>query len=474
MRSSLRKTLRDFLLFKAPPGSWSVSLRNAIRARWDELYGSVSKGNPLQGVRALLAYNSVVDKVRTISEDLLGRLKRPEVVPPIYGKAAKDLEDLGEGLSYSISNGLALEVICSPRVIRFLEEIGGYREHLGGQVAIIARLLSDFGATRVLVHPDRFDRRLASLYEGSEALVPLQRGETVEYMKAEEFYWDCFPEVHYILEYPSGLSFGGNPAPRANRFIAAPTTRILFHKEWEEALPTVSKQCDAFFIAGLNHMGEDFEESFQRVRQHIRTAKASNPSLTIHLEVTSVPDLRKREAILDDIMPLVDSVGVNETELADLAFLMGLPQWQEVRRNSVHQLEAMHLVRALGVKRVNMHTLGYYLALSPNPPEIVRNSLIFAALIGVARAKLGRPPLSEDLSRALEVPISSRGLEELERLSELLKLEGHDSTAFLQEGWCPEENLVAVPTKVVDDPKHTVGLGDTISGASLFSERWAE
>ncbi len=449
-------------------------MRNAIRANWEGLYGGASKGNPLQGARALLAYNSVVDKVRTIGEDLLGRLKRPEEVPPIYAKAAKDLEDLAEGLSYSISNGLALEVICSPRVIRFLEEMGGYREHLGGQVAIIARLLSDFGAARVLVHPDRFDRKLTSLYEGTAARVPLRLGEGVELRKAEEFYWDCSPEVHYILEYPGGLSFGGNPAPRANRFIAAPTTKILFHKEWEEALPTVSQQCDTFFIAGLNHMGEDFEESFQRVRQHIKTAKASNSSLIVHLEVTSVPDLRKREAILDDIMPLVDSVGVNETELADLAFLMGLPKWEQVRRNSVHQLEAMHLIRAIGVKRVNMHTLGYYLALSPNPPEAVRNSLLFAALIGVARAKLGRPPLLEDLSGALKVPLSPRGLKEMERLTKHFKLDGLDSQTLLQEGWYPEENLVAVPTKIVDDPKYTVGLGDTISGASLFSERWAE
>ncbi|MFQ5838978.1 MAG: ADP-dependent glucokinase/phosphofructokinase [Thermoplasmata archaeon] len=439
---------------------------------WERHYAAALKRNPLEGVRALLAYNSVVDKVRSVDEDLLSRLRTPKEVPPIYAKAAKDLDDLAEGLCYSISNGLALEVICSPQVIRFLEDLGGYEEHLGGQVAIVARLLSDFGAARVLVHPDRFNRRLASLYRGGRAEVPLRIGGVVKKVKAEEFYWDCEPEVHYILEYPAGLSFGDGPAPRANRFIAAPMTKVLFHREWEEALPAVSKGSDVFFIAGLNHMGEDYEESFRRVREHIRTSKASNPSLVVHLEITSVPDLRKREAIVDDIMPLVDSVGVNEAELADLAFLLGLPRWEEARRNAVYQLEAMYLIRALGVKRVNMHTLGYYLALSPNPAVEVRNSLLFAALVAVARAALGRSPRPEDLSMATEVPLAERGLKEMERLSEVLKLKGLEHRTFLQEGWCAEEGLVAVPARVVEDPRYTVGLGDTISGASIFSERW--
>jgi ADP-dependent phosphofructokinase/glucokinase len=444
----------------------------SIRRRWEEHYEAALRRNPLKGARALLAYNSVIDKVRTIDDDFLSRLRPPREVPPIFAKTAEDLEDLAEGLSYSISNGLALEVICSPRIIGFLDEQGGFEERAGGQVLIIARLLSDFGASRVLVHPDRFNWRLASLYQGSRAEVPLRMGDVVEYVKAEDFYWDCEPEVHYILEYQRGTSFGDGPAPRANRFIVAPMTRVLFHREWEAALPAVSRECDAFFIAGLNHMGEDYEESFERVRQHIRTAKAANPSLVVHVEITSVPDLRKREAIVDEILPLVDSVGVNEAELADLAFLLGLPRWEEVRRNAIYQLEALHLIRAIGLKRVNMHTLGYYMALSPNPAEEVRGSLLFAALVGAARAMLGASPRPQDLRKVRDIPVASRGLKEMERLGDLLKLKGLDRRELLQEGWCRDESLVVIPTKVVSNPKYTVGLGDTISGASLFSERW--
>ncbi len=438
---------------------------------WEKEYEAALRANPLGGVRALLAYNSVIDKVRAVDDRLLKRLRPPEEAPPIFAKTAEDLQDLAEGLCYSISNGLALEVICSPSVIHFLDELGGFEDRPGGQVVTVARLLSDFDAARVLVHPDRFSWEVASLYQGSRAEVSLQIEDKTEYVQAEEFHWECTPEVHYILEYSAGLSFGGSLSPRANRVIAAPQTKILFHGEWEGSLPFVGREVDVFFIAGLNHMGEDYEGSFDKVREHIHAVKAANQDIIVHLEITSVPDLRKREAIVDRILPLADSIGVNEAELADFAFLLGVPRWEEVRRSAARQLEALHLLRALGVKRVNMHTLGYYMTLSPNPASTVRNALLFAALIGAARANGGRP-LPQELPQASQVPLSARGLKQLGRLSSHLNLKGRDRQSFLQEGSCEEEeNLVAVPTKVVKNPVHTVGLGDVISGASLFAER---
>ncbi|MFQ5553471.1 MAG: ADP-dependent glucokinase/phosphofructokinase, partial [Thermoplasmata archaeon] len=331
-----------------------------VQRRWEEHYVAVSKRNPLRGTRALLAYNSVIDRVRVLDEAWLDGLEAPKEVPPLFAKEVENLDDLAQSLSHSISHGLALEVLCAKVVLRFLEETGGFESRPGGQVATVARLLSDFGAASVLVHPDRFNWELASLYAGTSAQVPLQMASSLEYARAEEFYWECTPEEHYILEYPEGLAFGDRPSPRANRLIAAPKTRIQFHPEWERALPEAGRASDLFFIAGLNHMGEDFDASFRRVREHIRSAKSRNPKLAVHLEMTSTPDLRKREAILDQVVPLLDSLSVNEAELADLAFLLGLPDWEAVRSDPTRQLEALHLLRALGVRRVNMHTLGYY------------------------------------------------------------------------------------------------------------------
>jgi ADP-dependent phosphofructokinase/glucokinase len=447
-------------------------LRDRVQRRWEEHYAAVSRQNPLRGTRALLAYNSVIDRVRLLDETWLARLPRPKAVPPLFAKSVEDLGDLAEGLSHSITHGLALEVLCADDVIGFLEETGGFEGRIGGQVATVARLLSNFGAARVLVHPDRFNWELASMYHNTSAQVPLRLATGVEYPPAEEFYWECAPEVHYILEYPKGLAFGNGPAPRANRLIAAPQTRIQFHPEWERALPEAGREADLFFLAGLNHMGEEFEESFRRVREHIRSAKTKNPKLAVHLEMTSTPDLRKREAILDQIIPLLDSLSVNEAELADLAFLLGLPHWESVREDPGRQLEALHLLRALGVPRVNMHTLGYYLTLSAHPVERVRRAHIFSALVATGRALRGRSPEPQDIPHSLEVPLAEQGMAAMETLAKEMGLTGRLRSALLEDGWEREEELVVVPTRMVDEPRYTVGLGDTISGAAVFGEGW--
>ncbi|MDX1534316.1 MAG: ADP-dependent glucokinase/phosphofructokinase [Thermoplasmata archaeon] len=447
-------------------------MRNHVQRAWEGHYAAVSSQNPLQGTRALLAYNSVIDRVRRLDEAWLARLPTPRGVPPLFAKEVEDLEDLTEALVHSISKGLALEVLCADAVIGFLDETGGFEGRPGGQVATVARLLSNFGAERILVHPDRFNWELASLYQGTSAQVPLRLRSGLAYPPADEFYWECEPEVHHILEYPEGLAFGDGPAPRANRLIAAPQTRIQFHPEWERALPDAGRATDLFFLAGLNHMGQDFEESFRRVREHIRSARSKKPKLAVHLEMTSTPDLRKREAILDRIVPLLDSLSVNETELADLAFLLGLPRWEAVREDPVQQLEALHLLRALGVPRVNMHTPGYYLTLSSHPVERVRRAHLFAALVAAVRARIGRTPEAREVPRGLDVPLAEHGAAAAETLGTSLGLRRQTRSELVENGWIREEELVLVPTRMVGRPRYTVGLGDTISGAAVFGEGW--
>lgn len=441
-----------------------------LRERWDAHYARAAQSNPLEGVRGLLAYNSVVDNVRVLDEAFLGRLNPPPEVPPLFAKAAQDLEDLAEALCYSISHGVALEVLCGSRVIRFLEGVGEYEPRPGGQVLTVARLLSDFGAEMVLVHPDRFNWEVASLYQGSRAQVPLVIRGRAERVPAHQFFWECEPEVHYMLEYPAGLAFGGPPSPRANRLIAAPLTRIQFHREWEQALPEAARTCDVLFLAGLNHMGEAYEEAYRRVREHIHTAKGANPALVVHLEITSMPDLRRREAVVEEIVPLVDSVGLNEAELADLAFTLGLPRWEAVREEPAQQVRALELLRALGVDRVSLHTLGHYLTLSSAPPARVRRSLLFAALLGAVRAQSGESPRPEGLSGIADVPVAAKGLKALDRVARAKGLRGEARRTLREEGWVEEEDLVMVPARLVPRPRYTVGLGDVISGAAVFGE----
>ena len=76
-------------------------MRDRVQRRWEEHYVAVSRQNPLRGARALLAYNSVIDRVRLVDQAWLARLPRPKAVPPLFAKEVDDLDDLAEGLSHS-------------------------------------------------------------------------------------------------------------------------------------------------------------------------------------------------------------------------------------------------------------------------------------------------------------------------------------------------------------------------------------
>jgi ADP-dependent phosphofructokinase/glucokinase len=435
---------------------------------WEDLYRRAAEGNPLAGTRCILAYNSVLDLVKTLDEEALGRLPLPSGPPDAFPAEPDDLRGLGECLAYAMTRGIALEVLCGDGVMKALEDLGPFEVRPGGQVVNIAILLSNFGAHRILVHPDRFDERIARLYEGVNAVVPRRGRAGLELIPARDCWWECNPEVHLILEYPKGLAHGGPPAPRANRIIAAPRTKVEFDPDFEECLPEMAKACDRAILAGLNHMGSDVGRAYGTVRRHIGTLREANPSVKIHLEFTSMQGVDRRAAALREVLPMVDSAGLNEAELAEVAQVLGLPAPDRVRGDVVAQVEALEAMRALGVRRLHLHTLGYYLCLTPNDGVGVRRALLFSALVAAARALWGRVPTPSDLGAALQVPTSPHGLSRLRTLGECL---GH-APGNPPAGIFADCGLVGIPTKVVETPKATVGMGDFISGSAFVAEEW--
>lgn len=442
---------------------------------WEELYARVGRGNPLRGCRCLLAYNSVLDLVRGVDEEFLAALPTEGLDPSTFSPEPQDLRGVAQALAYSMAHGAALELLCPPELLDRLQALGPHEVRPGGQVVTIATLLSNFSAHRVVVHPDRFDPRVAALYSGTNAVVPRPRKGGLEFIPASTYSWDCQPEVHVILEYAEGQQLPDGPqAPRANRLILAPTTPVQFHPEFEDSLAHVALACDRAILAGLNHMGHHFEESYAVVRRHIETLRSANPALRIHLEFTSMQREEKRGAVLRDLLPLVDSAGLNEVELSEAVQALGAPWYREARHDIVAQLRAIRMMQNLGVPRIHLHTLGYYLCATDNHPEACREALLFSALVAAAAALRGRVPNPRDIPEALAVPVSGHGLDRLCALGEHFTEKGLAGDAFAATGILEPEGLVLVPTKVVERPRTTVGLGDLISGAAFAVEPWKE
>lgn len=163
------------------------------------------------------------------------------------------------------------------------------------------------------------------------------------------------------------------------------------------------------------------------------------------------------------------SVGLNEVELASIMDVMGEKAMAEKFLahdpvDPVAVVEAMlKLADGTGVQRIHFHTYGYYLALTNYEGEQVRDALLFAALAAAAKAKLGDVRNIDDVAGAMDVPVNEKAQEVEDVLTGEFGLK--DGMAQL-DGY----QLAFVPTKIVEKPKSTVGIGDTISSSAFIGE----
>ncbi len=429
---------------------------------WEAIYRKVKSARPLAGCKALLAYNTVLDRVVKVDAALISKLPKPSTSR--RPRRVTNLQDFADTIAYSILSNVALEVVCEPKVFAEISKLGTYKEQIGGQVAIISNLLSKFEKPFIVIHADRFDRRATSLYKGSKALVATSSPSGPKFTPAREFIEDATPQTHYIFEYNIGTAIAAGAAIRSNRLIACPNTPIVFQKDWEEVLPSVASLVDFAFLAGLNHMGDDYVDAFYQVVEHIRFMRMGNPDITVHLELTSTQNLRKLDKILEIVVRNVDSIGLNEAELTDVMDCLGYMP----KRGPLGQVEGMLTIMALGPKRVNLHTMDYYLCKVRNTELPSRDGMVYGAIIGAAAAVRGAIPGPRDIATGMKVPVSKHGINMLKAFEQVwLDSETED---LATQGYLEGFGLAAIPTKVVAKPKGTVGLGDMISSISLAAE----
>ena len=184
-------------------------------------------------------------------------------------------------------------------------------------------------------------------------------------------------EVHLILEYRQGEAFarrgsGSKPivTPRANRFIVVrdeTNARVAGLEPMSGLL--ASKQAfggdapDIFVASGVNQLeGLDGEERATRlaaIGEFLRgiggtfpaaSGSTASTAFPIHLELASIADAAFMTRVATELLPAVDSIGLNEQELASLYEATGgqyaaKPQLRAVTKDElVRKVPAVHAV----------------------------------------------------------------------------------------------------------------------------------
>ena len=234
------------------------------------------------------------------------------------------------------------------------------RNALGGNAPVMANRLAREGCS-VLLGAKMSEEAAKQLHNGVQVA-----GNTTA---------DHHDDVHLIMEYDKGEQWGRYESPRANRFIVhSDHSNLMLESLNDFILEVVTFQPNLVVIGGLQMMDNfpfDLKIRSRKI-QELKTFLMSLPKSTlVHFEMASLVEEFFLKEIINELFPHVDSLGMNEQELANLAGLVTGKNVTTVSDVNPRVASALDDMRTLifslkeiqkgyrKISRLHIHTLAY-------------------------------------------------------------------------------------------------------------------
>ncbi len=426
-----------------------------------------------------------------LAEEVLHKLNNPprEIVT---------FSDVLAGILYCAKNGDGEEwFIRKPRITEMIKSVFGYdRLRMGGQCGIMTNVLALMNL-KVIPNVVELPPLQAEQFTKNcgEILIPRFEGGKIVFKKPlEAAREEDKVFIHWIFEFDNQFKARINheivEAPVENRFIATyddENIKLKTDPAFREGTLKVIQKVGRVILSGYHMLqkvypdGSKPEDYIRETLDLINSWRERNPEIRIHSEIgfLAEPDLRK--SVLDMVAPNVDSLGLNEDELADNLHTLGdrdgLAEIKALDAPKIY-MGARKILEKYHLPRIMVHTREFSLSLTtPNygiHPRDELYSIMFGSLFAATLAHTGNFPtiqVAEKTLKSGELKVSMRGMAEHQKLAELLENEeGYPKQKFLEEGFTDTEPSIAfVPSKLTE-PKATVGMGDTITSATLAAQ----
>lgn len=452
--------------------------------------------------RAFAAFNLNVDVVARVTPTAVERLMRetPDLdwdqVRSIDVDALRSVrtrEEFVAVLRHGFRTGKsALLVRETEEFVPWWRQIFTDRtESMGGQAGIIANQMAALGAASVVYSPLLSPRQASFFLDG--VTWPVGEGDGVRYVPAQAAGRPAdLTREPWVFEYKKGETFsfpdGAITTPRANRAII--TTAVQgperrFHADIHRWLPQLGADLDVAFLAGYHQCG-DRPDDLDAVRRYIDESRqdlerltSRNPALKLHVEYVPAKVREVETEIYRTLGRAIHSFGINETEMRAVMRRFGRDDLaagleQDERAFLLYQ-GARVLLQELGVERVHVHNLGYYVVVLKKPyhcpPEVVRDACLFASAVNARKAQAGGFVTAESLAHVASLPLSDVGFAQLQRFAAEVREQGAPLQPVDHGIWDGGDHYVLVtPAHIVPHPVATVGMGDTISSSAYYYE----
>jgi len=409
---------------------------------WQKLYDDVSSGIPNP---AIVGFNVNLDRIITVTPELLNS---PLLNLPI-------LSELRSRLLHSMHTCTAEEwFVADLQIYRQLTRLFADIGHLsiGGQAGIAAVHLASIGIPDVLCIAHSLGPETQKILEKSGVhLLNLKGGSK-----------DCPDTIHLVFEYfPGIVPMADGIIPRNNRFIASPAhspKSILLPDDRSDAFSASIAQYNRAFLSGYQYLHIDKE--FRRAADQILLIKKNNNQMRIHVECVSVTDTGVINGFIRHILPVSDSIGLNEHELVLLLHCLESPEDEPGGfkiLSPVQQVQgALLICKKCGIKRLHLHTFGYYVQVLRNDcahPQASLNALLFASR-AVAQAAQGT-----------DTEISPVGIFAYDEVDEIFGPQ--IAPGIFQNS---THTIVMIPTIIAKDIRKSSGLGDILSSSAFVAD----
>lgn len=288
-------------------------------------------------------------------------------------------------------------------------------------------------------------------------------------------------DIHLIMEYDKDERWGIYEAPRANRFIVhSDYSNLMLESLSDFILEVVTFKPNLVVIGGLQMMDNfPFDTKIRSGKiQELKNFLMSLPESTlVHFEMASIVEEYFLKEIINQLLPHVDSLGMNEQELTNLAGLVtgkNVTTVSDINPRVASALDDMRtLIFSLAeiqkghrkISRLHIHTLAYQAIITREDSAWKHTAMAAAkASLTASRYVCGSHVINpQNMRLILDQSFSASVAEGSKRVA----VNEDDPVSCWNE---KEYNICVAPNLVCTKILQTGGAGDNISAAGIASQ----
>lgn len=359
----------------------------------------------------------------------------------------KTMQDFLSTLVYYCRKGIGGENDIDN--VSMIREHFSDKEGMGGTAVQAAMALATIGCPS-LVHLTDDSKEVCSILNNKHIFSVNTKGDLVNTCAIKQTHEQ---EIHYIIQFKKGdrVCLGDQEfnIPVSNRLIITRVTvneTVPLSQSFLNYVEHNADRIPSYVLSSFNCILDStvLNDRLMVVRENVRKYKKHNKQGIVYFEDAAYHDMNIKKQCIEFLYPETDIVGLNEDELKTTAEVCGMDVDIENLDSCVSA--ARNLVNLYSInKGVIIHTKDYAMFIGNHEGFDIQKGLIYGNIIATAKAMTGWYGNFGVLSEVLELELSQKG------------------TDFYNEAKNKGYNdVVVVPSKYIDKPKYTIGLGDIL------------